>query len=113
MPPYFLFLASDDNITPDIPTLGQQYSHAGTDIVPTWEYYASLFLIVGVEGIVSSEVKPSALLALQSPTSDEIAHIDHIAQLADILRGLYALKETLSLLVEHVETVPGTMQTKV
>ena len=72
-----------------------------------------LFLIVSVDGVVGSEMEPSTLLALQGPASDEITHIDHVTQFADILRRLDALEEALSLFIEHIETIPGTMQAQV
>ena len=71
-----------------------------------------LFLVVGVDGVVGGEVEATALLALEGEAGDEIAHVDHVAEFADVLRRLHALEEVLRFLVEHVETVPGTVQTE-
>ena len=71
-----------------------------------------LFLVVGVDGVVGGEVEATALLAFKGEAGDEIAHVDHVAEFADVLRSLHALEEVLRFLVEHVETVPGTMQTE-
>ena len=71
-----------------------------------------LFFVVGVDGVVGGEVEATALLAFKGEAGDEIAHVDHIAEFADVLRSLHALEEVLRFLVEHVETVPGTVQTE-
>ena len=71
-----------------------------------------LFLVVGVDGVVGGEVEATALLAFKGEAGDEIAHVDHVAEFADVLRSLHALEEVLRFLVEHVETVPGTVQTE-
>ena len=63
--------------------------------------------------IVGGEVQSAALLALDGPAGDEIAHVDHVAQFADILRSLHALEQVLGLFVEHVQTVPGALQSEV
>ena len=70
-------------------------------------------LVVCVVGVVGGEVEAAALLALQGPTGNEVAYIDHVAELADVLRGLDTLEKALGLFVEHVETVPGTVQTQI
>ena len=70
----------------------------------------TLFLVVSVDGVVDGVMEAAALLTFEGPAGDEVAHIDHIAQFADILRGLDTLEETLRLLVEHIQTVPGAMQ---
>ena len=71
-----------------------------------------LFLVVGVDGVVGGEVEATALLAFKGEAGDEIAHVDHVAEFADVLRSLHALEEVLRFLVEHVKTIPGTMQTE-
>ena len=71
-----------------------------------------LFFVVGVDGVVGGEVEATALLAFKGEAGDEIAHVDHVAEFADVLRRLHALEEVLRFLVEHVETVPGTVQTE-
>ena len=63
--------------------------------------------------VVDGIVKTTALLALDSHTGDEIAHVDHVAELAELLAYLYTLEEILGLFVEKVETVPGTLQTEI
>jgi len=76
-------------------------------------YLSTNLLIVGVEGIVGGEVEAAALFAFEGPAGDEIADINHVAQLADVAAGLDTLEEALGLFVEHVETVPGTVQAQV
>jgi hypothetical protein len=66
-----------------------------------------------MQWIVGGEVEAAALLALQGPAGDEVAHVNHVAQFADVACGSDALEETLRLLVEHVQAVPRTMQTQV
>ena len=63
--------------------------------------------------VVDGIVKTTALLALYCHAGDKIAHVDHIAELAEILAYLDTLEEILGLFVEKVETVPGTLQTEV
>ena len=72
-----------------------------------------LFLVVSVDRVVGGEVEAATLLTLQGPAGDEITHIDHVAQFADVLRRLDALEEALGLFVEHIETVPGTVEAQV
>ena len=72
-----------------------------------------LFLVVGVMRVVCSEVQTTTLLALQRPTSDEITHVDHVAQFADVATGLDAFEQAFRLLVKHIQTVPGSMQAQV
>ena len=74
---------------------------------------AYLMLIVSVMGVISGEMQATALLALQCPTGDEIAHINHVTQLTDVTTGLDTLEEALGLFIEHIQTVPGTVQTQV
>ena len=57
--------------------------------------------------VVDGVVKTTALLALDSHTGDEITHIDHIAELAEILAYLYTLEEVLGLFVKKVEAIPA------
>ena len=58
-------------------------------------------------------MQSAALLALDGLSCDEVAHVNHVAQLADVAARLYALEELLGLLVEQVETVPRTLQAQV
>ena len=46
-------------------------------------------------------------------TGDEVAHIDHVAQFANVLRSLNTLEQVFSLLKQKVEAFPGTAQTQV
>ncbi len=66
-----------------------------------------------MQRIVGREVQSAALFALQGPTGDEIAHINHVAQLTDVARGLHALKEAFGLFIQHIQTVPGTVQAQI
>lgn len=72
-----------------------------------------LLLVVRMQRIVGGVVQSAALLALDSLTCDEVAHVNHVAQLADVAARLYALEEFLGLLVEQVEAVPRTLQAQV
>ena len=74
---------------------------------------SSLFLVVSVNRVVDGIVKTTALLALDSHTGDEVTHIDHIAELAELLAHLDTLEEILGLFIKQVEAVPGTFQTEV
>ena len=63
--------------------------------------------------VVDGIVKTTALLALYCHAGDKIAHVDHIAELAEILAYLDTLEEILGLFVKKVEAVPGTLQSEV
>jgi len=58
-------------------------------------------------------VQAATLLALQCLARDQVADVDHVAQLADVSRRLHALEQVLRLFVEQVETLPGAAQTQV
>ena len=58
--------------------------------------------------IVDGVVQAAALLALHGLACDEVAHVDHVAQLAQFARGLAAFEQAFGLLVEDVQAVPGT-----
>ena len=73
----------------------------------------SLFLVVGVDGIIDGVVETTALFALYRHAGDEITHVDHVAKLAELLAYLDTLEEVLGLLVQQVESVPGTFQSEV
>ncbi len=62
-PLYILFLSNFSNFTEQLRLL-------------------SLFLVVGVDGIVDGVVETTALFALYRHASDEITHVDHVAKLA-------------------------------
>ena len=44
-----------------------------------------LFLSVGMQRIVDGEMKATTLLTLYRLTRDEIAHVNHVAEFADII----------------------------
>ena len=48
------------------------------------------FLVVSVLGIIHRVVQSPALLALNGLTCDEITHIDHVSEFADVLGGFHA-----------------------
>ena len=73
----------------------------------------TLFLVVSVNRVVDGIVKATALLALNSHTGDEITHVNHVAELAELLAYLYTLEEVFGLFVEKVETVPCSLQTEI
>ena len=73
----------------------------------------SLFLVVGVFGVVDGVVQSAALLALDGLARDEIAHVDHVAQFAEVGGGFDALEEFFGLLVEQVQTRPGAFQAQI
>ena len=58
-------------------------------------------------------MEPATLLTLHSLAGDEVAHVDHVAQLAQFARSLAAFEEGFGLLVEDVEAVPRTLETGV
>ena len=76
-------------------------------------FYRFALFVVSVYGVVGGEVQASTLLTLEGPARNQITHVDHVAELANVLRGFDALEEALCLLIEHVETVPGTVQAQV
>ena len=64
-------------------------------------------------GVVDGVVQAAALLALERLAGDEVAHVNHVAQLANVAGSLYVLVKFLSLLVEQVEACPSTLQAQV
>ena len=52
---------------------------------------------VGTFGIVNGVVQATGFFTLQSLAGNQIAHIDHIAQLADVLGGFYSFEEVFGL----------------
>ena len=63
--------------------------------------------------IINSVVQSSTFFSLNCPSRNQITHVNHIAQLADIPACLHPLEEILRLLVEHIESVPCTFQSQV
>lgn len=63
--------------------------------------------LVGMVRIVDGVVQAAAFLALHGLLRDEVAHVDHVAQFAQLAGGLAALEEAFGLLVEDVQAVPG------
>lgn len=51
-----------------------------------------LLLVVSMKRIVDGEMQTTTLLALYSLTGDEVAHVYHIAQLAQLARSFAMLK---------------------
>ena len=76
-------------------------------------YSLFIFLVVSVNRVVDGVVETTALFTLDSHTGDEITHVDHVAELAELLAHLDTLEEILGLFVKKVEAVPGTLQAKV
>ena len=58
-------------------------------------------------------MEATALLTFYRPAGDEVADVDDVTQLADVLACLDTLEEGFRLLIDEVETVPGTLQAKV
>jgi hypothetical protein len=52
--------------------------------------------------VVKSVVQTATLLAFKSVAGDEIAHVDHIAQFADVFGCFYAFEEVFGLFIEEV-----------
>ena len=59
--------------------------------------------------VVDGVVKTTALLALYCHAGDEITHVDHVAELAELLAHLDTLEEIFGLFVKKVEAIPGTL----
>ena len=64
-------------------------------------------LVVSVFRVVRGVVQAAALLAFEGLSGDEIAHVDEVAEFADVSCSLHALEEFFRLLVEQVEAGPG------
>ena len=58
-------------------------------------------------------MQSSTLFSLDSPTSNQITHVYHVSELADIPACLHSLKQVFSLLIQHIESVPGALQSQV
>ena len=63
--------------------------------------------------IIVGIVETTTLLALNGPTGDEVADIDHVTQFTDVLAGFHTLEQGFGLFVQQVETVPGSLQAQV
>ena len=64
-------------------------------------------------GVVDGVVQSAALLALDGLARDEIAHVDHVAQFAEVGGGFDAFEEFFGLLVEQVQARPGAFQAQI
>ena len=53
--------------------------------------WRGLVLVVSVFGVVDGVVQAAALLALERLAGDEVAHVNHVAQLANVAGSLYVL----------------------
>lgn len=73
-------------------------------------------MILAIEGmarIVDCVVQATALLAIECLTHDEIAHIDHVAQLANIASGLHTLIEVFGFFKNQVKSIPSSLESQV
>lgn len=61
--------------------------------------------------IVDGVMQSTAFLAFHSLTSNKVAHVYHVTELAYFTRSFYTLKQTLCLFVQYIQTVPSTNQT--
>ena len=69
--------------------------------------------LVGVVRIVDGVVQAAAFLALHGLAGDEVAHVDHVAQLADVLGGLHTFEELFRLFVKQIQTGSDAFQAQV
>ena len=72
-------------------------------------YSLFIFLVVSMNRVVDGVVETTALLALYCHAGDEITHVDHVAELAELLAHLDTLEEIFGLFVKKVEAIPGTL----
>ena len=72
-----------------------------------------LLLVVSVLGIVDGVVQAAAFLAFHGLAGDEVAHVDHVAQLADVLGGLHTFEELFRLFVKQIQTGSDAFQAQV
>ena len=63
--------------------------------------------------IVYRIVQSAAFLALHGLAGNQVSYVNHVAQFADVARGLYALEQFFGLLVEYVQACPGALQSQV
>ena len=70
-------------------------------------------VIIVRTGVIDGVVQSAGLLALERLTGDEVADVDHIAQLANLLVRLDAFEEVFGLFVEQVESFPRAAQTQI
>ena len=63
--------------------------------------------------VVNRVMESATLLAFHGLAGDEVTHVDHVTQFADLLIGLDTFEEVFGLFVEQVQTFPRTTQTKV
>ena len=73
----------------------------------------TLILIIRVHRIVEGVMQSAALFPFYGHAGNQVTHVDHVSQLADILRGFHTLEQVLCLLVQHVQTIPRTFQSEV
>ena len=58
-------------------------------------------------------MQAATFLALDGLTCNKVANVNHIAELADVTTCLHTLKQFLCFLIEQIQTVLSTLQTKV
>ena len=58
-------------------------------------------------------MQSTAFLALNGLPRDEISHVDHVAELANIAGGLHALKQFLGLFIEQIEARPCAFEAQI
>ena len=82
--------------------------------------YASVKLIVRRMGFVLFKVRLNivqrmliVVYGVKSLSSDEIAYVDHVAQLADVFGWLDAFEQMLCLFIEEVEAFPCSVEAQV
>ena len=63
--------------------------------------------------VVYGVVQATAFLAFKSLSSDEIAYVNHVAQLADVFGWLDAFEQMLCLFIEEVEAFPCSVEAQV
>ena len=68
---------------------------------------------VGAFGVIYRVVQAARFFALQCLAGNQITHIDHIAQFADVFCCLHAFEQVFGLLVEQIQSLPCTAQTQV
>src|SRR5574344_898427 len=74
---------------------------------------SGLFLVVSMYRIIDGVMQSATFFTFQCATGDEITDMNHIAEFADVTTGFYTFEESFSLLIEHIQTVPCTVQTQV
>ena len=69
-------------------------------------------LLFGVR-IINRVMQSTAFLAFHSLTHDEITHIDHVTQFADLFGGYATLEQAFRLFIKDVQTIPCAFEPEV